>query len=190
MAKPADRPALANWIGASVMPHEPKVRAWLGRAKVSPDDIDDLLQEAYCKLAGLDTFDHIERPDAYFFSLTRNLLLRKLRRSSVVPLTRIAEIEAFDDDRPSPEREAAARSDFDRVRELLSALPERSRRIIEKRKFDGLSQREIASSEGISEGMVEYHVYQGIKTVIRALKEQDEKMAQHLAEHEQKGHWR
>ncbi|GLI99893.1 hypothetical protein Sbs19_37110 [Sphingobium sp. BS19] len=25
MAKPADRPALANWIGASVMPHEPKV---------------------------------------------------------------------------------------------------------------------------------------------------------------------
>ena len=41
-------------------PHEADVRAWLRHALVPPDDIDDLIQEAYCKLAGLQAVDHID----------------------------------------------------------------------------------------------------------------------------------
>ena len=81
------------------MPHEAGVRAWLSRSRVPRDDIDDLIQETYCSLAGLDDFAHIDRPDAYFFSTVRNLLSRKVRRAAVVPVAIIAEIElVFDDD--------------------------------------------------------------------------------------------
>lgn len=168
------RRLIAAWVGEKIMPHEASVRAWLRRMKVSADDLDDLIQESYCKLAGLDSVDHIHRPDAYFFSIARNLLLRRLRRSSVVSITAIAEIEAFDDGRPSPEREVAARKDYERVRALIAQLPERCRQVFEMRKLQGASQREIAHRIGISEGMVEYHVYEGTKAIVRAMRRQDE----------------
>jgi RNA polymerase sigma-70 factor (ECF subfamily) len=150
------------------------VRAWLLRAKVSAEDIDDLIQEAYCKLTGLDSVDHIDRPDAYFFSIVRNLLVRRLRRAAVVPFSTIAEIEAFDDGRPSPEQEVAGRRDFERVLALVAQLPERCRRVFEMRKIEGISQREIAEQVGIAEKTVEYHVYEGVKAITSAMRRQDE----------------
>nr|WP_232307286.1 sigma-70 family RNA polymerase sigma factor [Sphingomonas sp. Y57] len=167
------RREIATWVGVNIMPHEAKVRLWLKRARVSGEDVDDLIQEAYCKLAGLETVEHIDRPDAYFFSLARNLLVRKLKRAAIVPFTTIAEIEAYDDDRPSPEREVAARREVERVRLLIARLPDRCRRIFEMRRIQGLSQKEIARAEGVSEGMVEYHVHQGVRALVRAMREEE-----------------
>jgi DNA-directed RNA polymerase specialized sigma24 family protein len=67
------------------MPHEGNVRAWPRRCRVSPEDIDDLIQESYCNLASLDAIERIDRPSAYFFSVARNLLLKRIRQASVVP---------------------------------------------------------------------------------------------------------
>ena len=170
------RRQIAAWVGAFIMPHEINVRAWLRRTRVSPEDIDDVIQEAYCKLAGLDGFEHIERPDAYFFSVVRHLLLRRIRRASVVSFTTIAEIEAFDDDRPSPEREVAAQREYERIRTLIALLPDRCREIFEMRRIQGLSQREIARMIGISEGMVEYYVSQGVKAIVRSMRVQEEEV--------------
>lgn len=162
------------WVADHVMPHEARVRAWLIRARVARDDVDDLIQEAYCSLAALDSVDHIDRPDAYFFSTARNLLARKLRRAAVVPIATIAEIESFDDDRPSPEREVAGRRDYDRVRALIGRLPDPCRTVVEMRRLEGRPQREIARLLGISEGMVEWHVHNGVKTVMRMMRNQGE----------------
>ncbi|NWO67895.1 sigma-70 family RNA polymerase sigma factor, partial [Escherichia coli] len=67
-------------MAETVIPYESTVRAWLVRARVSEEDIDDIVQEAYCRIAALDTVDHITRPGAYFFSIVRNLLLQRLKR--------------------------------------------------------------------------------------------------------------
>jgi RNA polymerase sigma-70 factor (ECF subfamily) len=155
------------------MPHEGKVRAWLARARVTQEDIDDLIQESYSNLVGLDRTDHIDRPDAYFFSIARNLLLRKLRRSSVVPIATIAEIESFDDGQPSPERNVAGRRDYARVLGLIAELPEQCRRAVEMRKVEGRSQRDIAQALGISESMVEWHVHSGIQSILKTMRRQD-----------------
>jgi RNA polymerase sigma factor (sigma-70 family) len=165
---------IAMWVADTVMPHEANVRAWLVRARVPQEDIDDLIQESYCSLAGLDTVDHIDRPDAYFFSTVRNLLSRKLRRAAVVPIATIAEIESFDDDRPSPEREVAGRRDYDRVRALIATLPEPSRQVVQMRRLEGRPQREIAAELGISEGMVEWHVHKGVQSVLKRMRGDDE----------------
>ena len=47
------RSEIVAWVGAQILPHEADVRGWLRRVGAHPDDIDDIVQEAYCRLAGL-----------------------------------------------------------------------------------------------------------------------------------------
>lgn len=173
---------MAAWVTEHVIPHEAAVRAWLTRARASQEDIDELIQESYSRLAALDSVDHIDRPDAYFFSIARNLLVRRLRRARIVPIEAIAEIDAYRDDaRPSPEREAGGRLDYRRVLALIDALPERRRRIVRMRKLDGYSQREIAVALGVSESIVENEIHQGVQAVQRAWRDGETLSATRLA---------
>jgi RNA polymerase sigma factor (sigma-70 family) len=170
------RRRVVAWVAGKVMPHEPDVRAWLARSKMREEDVDDVIQEAYCRLSALTDFDHIDRPDAYFFSIARNLMTGQMRRSRIVHIEAVAEIEALSpyDDRPSPEQEVSGRIELARVRELVASLPERCRQIFEMRKIEGLPQREIASRMGITESMVENEGAKGIRLILAALRHQEE----------------
>jgi RNA polymerase sigma-70 factor (ECF subfamily) len=173
---------MAAWVAEAVIPYEGAVRAWLVRARVSQEDIDDLVQEAYCRLAALDRVDHIARPDAYFFSIVRNLLLRRLKRTRIVSIEMIAEIEAYAvDDSPSPEREAGGRLDYARLCAIMAGLPERCRRIVEMRKLEGISQKEIARRIGVTESVVENDVHQGIQAILREWRDEENRVASRLS---------
>ncbi|WP_447752115.1 RNA polymerase sigma factor [Sphingopyxis fribergensis] len=173
-AKFARRRSMAAWVSEYVIPHEAAVRAWLARARASQEDIDELIQESYSRLAALKSVDHIDRPDAYFFSIARNLFVRRLRRAKVIPIESIAEIDSYQDDIGlSPEREASSRLDYRRVLALIDALPDRRRRIVRMRKLEGYSQREIAQALGISESVVENEIYQGVQAVQRAWRDSE-----------------
>jgi RNA polymerase sigma factor (sigma-70 family) len=163
------RRRIAAWVAGQVMPHEGFVRACLVRARVSAEDVDELIQDCYCRFAMLDAVDHVASPQAYFLSTARNLLVRRLQRARIVPIEAIADLgELCADDAPSPEREAAGRLDYARLKALMAALPERCRRIVEMRKFEGWSQKEIASRMGVTENVVENDVQQGVKAILRA----------------------
>jgi len=170
------RRRIVAWVADEVMPHEAKVRAWLARSRMSREDIDDVIQEAYCRLSAMDGFEAIDRPDAYFFSIARNLLASQMRRSRIVQIEAVAEIEALSpfDEAPSPERAASARIELARVRELVAGLPERCRRIFELRKIEGLPQREIASRLGVNESVVENDGAKGVRLILAALRAQEE----------------
>jgi RNA polymerase sigma factor (sigma-70 family) len=157
---------LAGWVAREIMPHEARIRAWFLRTRLSPEDVDDLIQEAYCRIAMLDTIDHITSPHAYFFSVARNLLLRRLRRQQIVPIEAISEIETYrDDDAPSPEEQICSRMAYEQVMALIAALPERCRRIVELRKIEGWSQKQIAEHLGMTEKAVEKQVWVGVRAV-------------------------
>lgn len=162
----------AAWVALRIMPHEAQSRGWLRRARVADDEADDLVQEAYCRLAALDEVEHIEQPGAYFFSIIRNLLLRRRRAETVVSLENIVEIESM----PAPglgiEAEVTMRLDVER---LIGALPGPCRRVIEMRKIEGYSQREIAQLLGITESVVENHVQRGLKAMSRGWQGEGEK---------------
>ena len=170
------RRRIVKWVAESVMPHEANVRAWLSRSRMSQEDIDDVIQESYCRLSALDGFEAIDRPDAYFFSIARNMLASQMRRARVVQIEAVAEIEALApfDEAPSPERQAGARIELERVRALVAALPERCRQIFEMRKIEGISQREIAERLGVTEGMVENDGAKGVRLILAAMRSQDE----------------
>jgi RNA polymerase sigma-70 factor (ECF subfamily) len=167
-ALPERRRRLALWVACEIMPHEARVRTWLRRSRLDRDDIDELIQETYCRLSMLDSIEHIDRPDAYFFSIARNLLARRLRRQKVVPLETIAEIEAYRDDAPTQEDVAFGQSDWRRMMGLISNLPFRCRQVVRLRKIEGWSQRQIADHLGISEKAVEKHISIGIGNIRRA----------------------
>lgn len=173
------RREIVKWVAEQVMPHEPSIRAWLARSRMSPDEIDDVIQEAYCRLAALDGVDTIDRPGAYFFSIARNLLLLQMRRQKIVRIEPVAEIEAMApfDEAPSAERQLAAKLELARIRAVLATLPERCRQIFEMRKIDGLPQKEIARRMGVNEGIVENETRKGLLLVLAALRGEEDAMS-------------
>jgi RNA polymerase sigma factor (sigma-70 family) len=170
-----DRHKLVAWVGSQVLPHEADVRRWLQRTLRVRDEIDDVIQEAYCRLAALGDVSHIDDPRAYFFRVTRNVVLAQMRRARVVRIETMTEIESLDlvADDPSPERVVAARWELARVQRAIASLPERCRRIVELRKLRGVSQREIARMLAVSENTVENEAARGVRLIVEALAEYD-----------------
>lgn len=167
-----DRARRAAWTAKEVMPHEPAIRRWLARSRVSRDQIDDFIQEAYCKFSALPSVENIVRPDAYFFQIVRNLLIQQIRQSNIVNIEMFTEIDALPilSNEASPERIVAARQELAEVLRLIGTLPGRCRQVFEMRKIEGLSQKEIATRLGITEAIVENDVVKGMRLISLALR--------------------
>lgn len=179
------RAKIMAWVGSEILPHEADVRAWLRRSFKS-DDLEDVIQEAYCQIAGLDDVAHIRSGRAYLFTTARNIVLMRLRRAQIVSIEALTEIDALNIlvDEPSPERVAAGRRELARVRALIDALPERCRKVFELRKIEGLSQREVAGKIGVPEHIVENEVRKGLKLILEAIARGDRATERNLENEE------
>jgi len=168
-----DRDKLLAWLGVRILPHEAEVRAWLYRALNNPSDVEDVIQEAYCRLWSISDVSQIASPRAYFFKVVRHVVIDELRRSRVVRIETMAEIDdlRLASEEATPERAASAREELRKVRRLIEALPLRCRRIFEMRKIEGMSQREIAAKLGVSENVVENEASRGLKLILKAVEE-------------------
>ncbi|RZM11113.1 MAG: sigma-70 family RNA polymerase sigma factor, partial [Sphingomonas sp.] len=59
------------------------MRGWLRRA-FPGCDVDDVVQETYCRIAAIADLERIEDPRRYLFQTARNVVLAELRRARVV----------------------------------------------------------------------------------------------------------
>ena len=164
---------IVGWVGRHILPHEGEVRTWLRRANVPAHEVDDVIQEAYCKLSALESTGHIHNPRAYFFQTARTIVLMQARRARIVRIETIGEIDALNilDDRPNPEEEVTAFRDLQRLKALIETLPEKCRRVFVLRKIEGVPQKEIARRLGITENTVEVHVTKGLQLILKAWSE-------------------
>jgi RNA polymerase sigma factor (sigma-70 family) len=162
---------IIRWVGSQILPHEADVRAWLRRARLGNEDIEDILQESYCRMASLASVDHILSPRGYFFTVARNIALVRIRRARIVRIESVDEIERLEiiSDAPSPERVTVGRAELARVQRLIASLPARCRRIFEMRKVQGLPQKEIARVMGLSETIVENESAKGLRLIMQAI---------------------
>lgn len=160
----------ADWFAEHILPYEPKVRAWLARAGWQADDIEDLIQEAYAKLAACQ-IEAIHNPGPFFFQIARNAAALVVRRNHIVSIKAVADIDRLGtaDPNPDPEEELSALEELVRLKDAVEALPDACRRVFVLRKIEGLSQRETAERLGISESNVEKHVARGIRLCAAAL---------------------
>jgi RNA polymerase sigma factor (sigma-70 family) len=173
MRQEEHRRRLVRWVAVHVMPHEPAVRAWLRRAVIQEGDVDDIIQEAYCKLSSLEAFDSILNPSGYFFAISRNILTDHLRRTRVVRFEAISGPGALEFSTEDSGQEVAldAKRELAMVQQLIEGLPSRCREVFLLRKVLGLSQREIAAKLGISESAVENEGVRGMRLILQGLRD-------------------
>jgi len=159
------------WLARHVLPHEPALRAWLRRRPIDGLETDDIVQETYAVLSALASVDHILSPRAYAFQTAQSIMLRYLRRSRVVRIDAIQDIDLLNTaiEEPSPERQTSARQELRRVNELIAALPTKCRQAFTLRKVEGLSQRDVAHRMGISESTVEKHIGRALRVLMDAM---------------------
>ena len=163
------RKALLAFVGTQILPHEGDLRHWLLRLGVKAHELDDIIQDVYCRLLRLERFDHIEDPRAYLFRSARNVLLEQVRRSKVVSIMTVQNLDELGvaDLGPSPESAVSSRAELNRVLGLIDGLPERCRQVFELRKVHGLSQAETAARLGVSENIVEKETARGLGLILR-----------------------
>lgn len=171
MADGSQYDIIAAWIAREILPHEGDVRNWLRRRWRTGIDVDDVIQEAYCRIAGLGSVDHIARGRSYFFRTAQAVAIDMMRHAKVANIVAVTEIEWMDvrDDEPLADRSAMAKQELEKVDGLLSRLSWTCRRVIELRRIEGLSQRETAAKLNVSESVVENHIVRGVRAVLKAI---------------------
>ncbi|MET4898675.1 sigma-70 family RNA polymerase sigma factor [Sphingomonadaceae bacterium jetA1] len=170
-----ERDAIALWVAREILPCERSVRLWLARRWRGVVDVDDVIQEAYCRLSSLNSVAHITNPPAYFRRTVHAVATDAARQTygkKVIPMTEFDFSNVLDEG-PSADRAIAASQELGRVHALLSKMSETCRRVIVLRRIEGLSQKETASRLGVSEHVVENHIARGLKRMLNEIAEQD-----------------
>lgn len=173
---PGCSPERVRWVARHIIPAEPSVRASLQRSGADKHEVDDLIQDAYCKFAAMDSVDHIDQPQAFFMQVVKNLRRDKLRREKIIQFEEFTEIgEPIVEDRePSLEAAVSARLELGLVDQVLQSLPTRCRSIFTLKRIEGLSQREIAQRLGVTENIVENDVRKAVKALQAKLRNSDQ----------------
>ena len=136
------------------LPFHPKLYRIALALVESPEDAEDILQEAYAKLwSKRDALETVRSPEAFAVTTVRNLCLDYLRsphsNSRSAPLE---EVTRHSED--SPERQVELRDQLRQVRRLIEELPPYQRQVIRLRGMEDCSLEEIAQITGFSDANV------------------------------------
>lgn len=159
--------ALDEWFVSHVLPLEGLIQSFLRRHGHDDGDIQDLRQEAYTRIYEAARRGIPAQTKAFVMTTVRNLLIDRIRRSRIVSIEAMADVEQAGAraDEITPERHLSARDELRRLRMGLQKLPARCRQIVELRKIHGLSQREVATRLGIVEDTVERQTLLGMRAL-------------------------
>jgi RNA polymerase sigma-70 factor (ECF subfamily) len=160
-----------QWFMREVLPLEPMLTRFLQRNWRNEAEIGDLRQEAYARVYEAAQRERPLLVKPFLFQITRNLMIDRLRRQSVVSLESMTDFEWLNvsDDKPSSEAYVAARQELRLLQTALDALPPRCRQVVLMRKVEGLSQKEVAKRMGITIETVENQVAKGMRLLAQAL---------------------
>lgn len=158
----------ALWLSTNVLPHEPAVRSWLASRRVAALEVDDVIQESYAKLAAIESVESIRNPKSYFFQTAYSILITQIRRSRVVSITAVGELDLLSvpSEEPLPDRQLEDRDQLREIAAAIASLPRSCREVFLLRRVHGLSQREVAKRLRLSENTVEHHMTRSIRLLM------------------------
>lgn len=161
----------AHWLARYILPLEPQLRAWLVRAVPGGLQPDDVIQEAYAKLAVLPSVLDIQQPKAYLFQVARRVISEHIRRAHVIPIETMAELACMpaEQEGRSPERIVSAHQELERLCSAVDNLSGACRTVFILRKIEEMTHKEIAAHLKISERCVEKRLARALKGIMKSL---------------------
>lgn len=136
------------------------LRAYLS----STEDIEDVIQDTYLRIYGIQDYSTVESPKALLITIAHNLAVELGRRRSRRATDAVADFDALgvSSGNPQPEEQFDARRRFETFCSAVDSLPPICRRVFVLRKVYKLSQAEISAVLGIAESTIEKHVVKGL----------------------------
>lgn len=167
---------LDDWFVRSILCHEAALTRYLRRNWHEPGEVSDLRQEVYARVYEAAARNRPAFPKSFLFATARRLLIDRVRRSRVVAIDAVGDIEGLNVfiDEQTPDRHLDAHQSLKRLIRAFDALPARCREIVWLRKVEQLAQREIAIRLGIREKTVENQIAKGSRMLAAAFFGMDE----------------
>ncbi|MGN6689352.1 MAG: RNA polymerase sigma factor [Sphingopyxis sp.] len=135
-----------------------KARRAVIRRGVTAEDADELVHDAFIKVEQYERAHAAESKEALLVTAAVNLSIDRARKKRRAPFAEHDDIEAVADGAPDPEQVVEERARLAHAARGLDQLPERTRRILLKRRLENLPFAEIARSENTSIAAVEKQV--------------------------------
>jgi RNA polymerase sigma factor (sigma-70 family) len=135
-----------------------RVRSALRQRGVLEQDAEDLVQEAFLKVDRYEQRHSVRSQEAMLVTTAVNLSIDDARRRSRSPFVGSSNIFSIADATPDPEQSLQSKERLLRAAAGIDRLPEKTRRILLRRRLDGVSYAVIAQEEGMSIPAVEKQV--------------------------------
>ena len=135
-----------------------KARRAVMRRGVSAADADEFVHDAFIKVEQYERAHAAESKEALLVTAAVNLSIDRARKKRRAPFAEHDDVEAIADGAPDPEQVVEERARLAHAARGLDQLPERTRRILLKRRLEDLPFAEIARSENMSVAAVEKQV--------------------------------
>jgi RNA polymerase sigma factor (sigma-70 family) len=148
-------------------------KAWVQRLKRSlqrrgrsPEDSEDLIQEAFLRLQEYLRVAEVRDPQAFLARTVANLAINQYRRGRILCFSKetlddLEQTAALADPGPGPERILVAQQRLDEIQRVLGAVSEQTCRIFLAQRL-GYSYEEIASELQISQRTVQKHIARAV----------------------------
>ena len=138
------------------------------RRGVEPQEIEDLVQQVFVRLAARGGLDALQNFDGYAQQTAASVLIDRSRRRAVRQHDAHVELDSERHGAADigPEQIVADREALDVAMAALMALPERTRTIFVLRRLEGVRYRNIAERLGISVSAVEKHMARAIEHML------------------------
>ena len=144
---------VTNWQAAFS-----RVRAALMRRGRSVHDAEDLVQEAWVRLACYEREQLVAKPEAFLMRTALNLSVdthrARVSHGEDVLLDEVVLVDMA----PGAEAVVLARERMARLSVCLGRLSDKTRDIFPSHRVDGLTYQEIAARHGLSTSTVEKHI--------------------------------
>lgn len=138
---------------------------------------EDLVQDIYLKLQGLDPATEVQNEAAFLYRLGSNLMLDRLRAQRRAATrdgdwreaqTTVAQGQEIAEE-PAADEVVASRQRLAMVVAFLDSLPPAQRQAFRMYKLEGSSQAEVAAALGCSVSSVEKYVRAAMKQLVEKL---------------------
>lgn len=161
------RPDNLRWFSEEVQPHTAQLKGYLRGSFPTVRDVDDVVQESFLRVWRTKAAQPVDSAKGLLFQIARRLALDILRRDRTSPLDagRDSAALAVISNEPDAAEAAANRERRALLIDAVLALPPRYREIVLLRKFEDVSQREVAARLGLSERTVENLLARAVRKV-------------------------